>query len=393
MQLRGLRIKKFSVGAEKDRVKFFLIATCIKVRAQSVIVSRILKVIVFVLASAIASAQVEYSAYLLRLEHTTSGARLCVLLKRNGFFHLESDNGDSTKVSEGLLGAERLGRIQRELKDKGLQELSQSQIEEPLNPKPEFLQIDTLRDDHWQALTFFSAESQQPYRRSLDPLIRWLDDLHKAPHKELSEDAGKNNCLPPRKIALKKRGEEAPHRSAELKANPARVSPTKAPVAEPDPTPALLRVSSMGVKSHVIRQTCFLVIANGFYRAEEREQKEGGRTIKTKITGGKFAPEEVSQLQQLLNDPAIAEIHHRKTSRMVLSMSGEMLNLQIPRPPGVQDVVLSSTFNRRDVPFFYSGDGDISSAQPLLKFFSEHVWTAGSGRLDPSLRNDCQSAP
>jgi hypothetical protein len=361
-----------------------------------VLVSGIPKVLVFLLASVIASAQVEYSAYLLRLEHTTSGARLCVLLKRNGFFHLESDNGDYTKVFEGLLGGERLGRIQSELKDKELQELSQSQIEEPLNPKPEFLQIDTLRDDHWQGLTFFSAESQQPYRRSLEPLIRWLDDLHKVPHKELSEDAGKNNCLPPRKITLKKRDEQAPHQSAEVRANPARVPPTKAPVAGADPTPPLLRASSMGVKSHVIRQTCFLVIANGFYRAEEREQKEGSKAIKTRITGGKFVPEETSQLQQLLNDPAITGIHHRKTSQMVLPMSGEMLNLQIYRTSSVQDLqdlILSSTFNRRDVPFFYSGDGDISNAQPLLKFLNEHVWTAGSGRLDPSLRNDCQSAP
>lgn len=318
---------------------------------------------------------------------------MCALLKRDGFFHLETDDGDYTKVSEGVLGAERLGRIQRELNDKELQELSQSQIEEPLNPKPEFLQIDTLRDAHWQELTFFSTESQQPYRRSLESLIRWLDDLHKVPHKELSEDAGKNNCLPPSKIALKKRGEEAPLQSAEVRANPTRVPPTKAPAAEPDATPALLRVSSMGVKSHLIRETCFLVIANGFYRAEEREQKEGSRAIKTRITGGKFVPEETSQLQQLLNDSAITGIRHRKTSRMVLSMSGEMLNLQIARPPGIQDIVLSSTFNRRDIPFFYSGDGDISSAQPLLKFLNEHVWTAGSGRLDPSLRNDCQSAP
>jgi hypothetical protein len=358
-----------------------------------VLVSGSLKATVFLLGSVIASAQVEYSAYLLRLEHTSSGARVCVLLKRNGSFHLESDNGDYTKVSEGVLGGERLGRIQRELEDKELQELSQSQIEEPLNPKPEFLQIDTLRDDHWQGLTFFSAESQQPYRRSLEPLIRWLDDLHRVPHRELSEDAGKNNCLPPSKIALKKRGEEGLHQSAQVRANPARVPPTKAPAAEPDPTPALLRVSSMAVKSHVIRQTCFLVIANGFYRAEEREQKEGSKAIRTRITGGKFVAEETSQLQQLLNDSALTGIRHQKTSRMVLSMSGEMLNLQISRPPGIQEVVLSSTFNRRDVPFFYSGDGDISSAQPLLKFLNEHVWTAGSGRLDPSLRNDCQSAP
>ena len=355
--------------------------------------SGILKLVALLVAAAPLSAQVDYSAYLLRLERTTPEAHRCVLLRTNGFFHLESDNGDVTRVFEGSLDAERVGRVQRELKDNELESLSQDQIQEPLNPKPEFLQIDTLRHDHWQELTFFSTESQQPYSRSLEPLIRWLNDLHKVQHKVLAEDAGKNNCLPSRKIALKKRSEELPRQSVEVKANPARVTPKTAPAPEPDPTPALLRISSMGLKSHVIRQTCFLVIANGFYRAEEREQKEGGRTIITRITGGKFVPEETLQLQQLLNDPVISEIRHRKTSRMVLPVSGEMLNLEISRAPGVQDVVLSSTFNRRDIPFFYSGDGDISSAQPLLNFVTEHVWTAGAGRLDPSLRNDCQSAP
>ena len=355
--------------------------------------SRIFKLIVLLLAPVIASAQVKKSAYLLRLEHTSSESHLCVLLKKNGFFHLESDHGDSTKVFEGSLDTEPLGRVQRELQDKELEALSQSQIEEPLNPKPEFLQFDISRDDEWQELTFFSAESQQPYRRSLQPLIRWLDDLHKVPHKELSEDAGKNNCLPPGKIALRRRGEEAPHKSGEIRSNPARVPATEAPVEQPDATPALLRVSSLGVKSHVVRQACFLVTATGFYRAEEREQKEGSSIRKTKIAGGKFTPEEASQLQQLLNDPAIADIHHRKTSRTVLPMSGEMLNLQISRPPGVQDVVLSSSFNRRDVPFFYSGDGDIQSAQPLLKFLAEHIWMNNSGGLDPNLRNGCQDAP
>ena len=93
--------------------------------------SPIPKLIVFLLAPVIASAQVKNSAYLLRLEHASSESHLCVLLKKNGFFHLESGNGDSTKVFEGSLGSEPLGRVQRELQDKELEALSQSQIEEP----------------------------------------------------------------------------------------------------------------------------------------------------------------------------------------------------------------------------------------------------------------------
>lgn len=307
---------------------------------------------------------------------------------------MEFDSGDSTKVFEGNLSAEGLKRIQSELQYPELKGLSQEQIEEPLIHRSEFLRLEISRDDRWQELTFRSAESQEPYRKSLQPLLRLLNDLHKLPHKELSEYAGKNNCLPPGKIALKKRSDEPQAEPGPIAGNkPSTPDSSSPPDAKPVAVPALLQLGSMRVKSHVAHQACVLVMANGFYRAEEQEQKEGSRKVETKITGGKFAPQEISQLQQLLDDPRIAGIHHHQTSRMTLPMSGEMLDLQISRPSSMQEVVLSSTFNRRDVPFFYSGDGDISSARSLLNFVDQHVWTTGSGRLDPSLRNDCQSAP
>ena len=356
--------------------------------------SSILKLLLFTLAPSLALAQVESAPYLFRMEHTSLESHDCVLLRETGFFHLESDSGDSTKVFEGNLSADGLRQIQSDLKQPGLQALSQEQIEEPLIRRSEFLRLEVSRNDHWQELAFRSAESQEPYRRSLQPLVRWLNELHKVPHKELSEDAGKNNCLAPSKIALKKRSEEvSPESVPPAEKNSTPLDSSNPAAARPEPVPALLQLGSLSVKSHVARQACVLIAANGFYRAEEQEQKEGSKRVETKITGGKFVPEEISQLQQLLNDPTIAKIQHRKTSHLTLPMSGEMLNLQIYRTSGVQDVVLSSTSNRRDIPFFYAGDGDISSAQPLLKFVTEHVWTAGSGRLDPSLRNDCQSAP
>jgi hypothetical protein len=354
--------------------------------------SSILKLLLFTLAPALACAQVQRS-YLLRMEHTSLESQGCVLLRKTGFFHLESDSGDSTKVFEGNLSADTLRQIKNELQEGNLKALSQEQIEEPLIRRSEFLRLEILRDDHWQELTFRSADSQEPYRKSLQPIIRWMNDLHRQPHNELSEDAGKNNCLPPREIALKKRTEEVSPEPAPSNGKSSTPLNPSDSAAKPEPVPTLLQLGSLSVKSHAVRQACVLVVANGFYRAEEQKQKEGSKRVETRITGGKFVPEEISQLQQLLDDPSIAGIHHRRTSHMTLPMSGEMLNLQIYRSSGLQDVVLSSTFNHHDVPFFYSGDGDIQSAQPLLKFLAEHVWTSNSGSLDPSLRNDCQEAP
>lgn len=259
--------------------------------------SSILKLLLFLLAPALAWAQVGSSLYLLRMEHTKFESHDCVLLRKTGFFHLEFDSGESTKVFEGTLNANRIRQIHSDLQERGFQTLSQEKIEEPLIRRPEFLRLEVSRDDHWQELIFRSAESQEPYRRSLQPLVRWLDDLHKAPHKELSEDAGKNNCLPPGKIALKKRSGEVSSETAPTagKNFPPADSSNRQPKSEAVPT--LLQVSSLTVKSHAVRQTCVLIIANGFYRAEEEEQKQGSKRMETKITGGRFAPDEISQLQ------------------------------------------------------------------------------------------------
>jgi hypothetical protein len=392
MQLRGLRIKEFSAGTKKDRVRFCL-ATCSSVRSKSVTGSRIPQLIFFLLAAGFAAAQADPSPYLLRLEHAASEAHLCVLLQKNGAFHMESDGVDSTKVFEGRLTAEGLLQVEHDLHDGALERVSQKQIDEPLIHRRDVLHVNISRDGHWQELAFYSAESQEPYRQSLQPLIRWLNELHKLPHKELSEDAGKNNCLAPGKIALKKRGDEAPVESASGNRNAAIAAQAPPPIPKRKPAEALLRVFSMSAKSDAVRQGCVLITANGTYRAEDRAQKVGSKKVMTKITGGKITPEEILQLQQAIDSSALAKIRHRETSHLVLPMSGEMLNLQISRPSGVQELVLSSTFARRDVPFFYSGDGDIQSAQPLLKFLAEHIWTNNSGGLDPNLRNDCQDAP
>src|SRR5207248_2668733 len=157
---------------------------------KSVSGSSILKLFLFTLAPALACAQVEPAPYLLRMEHTSFESHDCVLLQKTGFFHLESDNGDSTKVFEGNLSRDRLRQIQSDLQEGGLQALAQEKIEEPLIRKSEFLRLEISRDDHWQELTFRSAESQEPYRRSLQPLIHWLNDLHRSPHKEI----GRASC-------------------------------------------------------------------------------------------------------------------------------------------------------------------------------------------------------
>jgi hypothetical protein len=148
----------------------------------------------------------EISPYLVRIQRTTPGNTICVLLRHDGQFHLETSHGDRIKVLEGSLPSAELLKVQRMLDSDGLPRLAQ---DKPASPKTirvsEILQISMFRTDHWQNLVFIDDNGSQPVPRSLAPLVNWLDSLHVQPHRELNEDEGKNNCQSPKNIEVKTR--------------------------------------------------------------------------------------------------------------------------------------------------------------------------------------------
>jgi hypothetical protein len=151
-------------------------------------------------------AESEISPYLARVQRTTPGNTICVLLRHDGQFHLETSHGDSTKVLEGSLSSSELLKVQRILNGDGLPRLVQ---DKPALPKTtlmsEILQISIFRTDHWQNLIFMDDNAGHSIPRSLGPLVNWLGSLHRQPHQQLHEDESKNNCQSPQKIELKKR--------------------------------------------------------------------------------------------------------------------------------------------------------------------------------------------
>jgi hypothetical protein len=148
----------------------------------------------------------ETSPYLVRVQRTTAGNTVCVLLRQDGLFHLETSHGDRTKVSEGSLPSSELLKIQRMLDGDGLPQLSQDNPSSPNTTRvSEILQVSIFRTDHWQNLVFMDDNGSQSVPRSLGPLLNWLSSLHMQAHQQLNEDEGKNNCQSPKKIELKKR--------------------------------------------------------------------------------------------------------------------------------------------------------------------------------------------
>jgi hypothetical protein len=338
--------------------------------------------------------------YLLRLDHYTFEEHACALLQNSGAFHLEIDHSDDVKVFEGTIDARQLNDIQRDLNSEKLDRLSQQQIEEPImRTRHDRLQVTIFRGDGWQDLYFRSADSQQPFKQSLQPLVHWLDNLHKVPHRELSEDAGKNNCLPPKVIALQRRGEVAAREknAAQItmqvfsSGTPAYSSLPQPAALEPAPVPTLLHLFSQEIKSGIARERCLLIAENGQFRLENRIQKTGKR-VSTETTLGQIGTQDIQQLRQILDDPRLAKLKHREPPggrNTPVPILGNMLELSIMRPDGNQTIVFTSAFGRPRFPAFYGGDADISEAGRLLKFIDERAEADKAPTQSAPIRNGC----
>ena len=144
--------------------------------------------------------------FLLHLETMTFDDQSCVLLRSDGQFHLEAEKGDRTRVFEGNLSNPKLLEVQKLINDAPLRQLTQKQIVAPAeNVMLDELHVNIFRGDHWQSLFFVDASSRKPFENFIAPLVRWLQELPREPHTELSEDAGKNDCQLPKRIVLKLR--------------------------------------------------------------------------------------------------------------------------------------------------------------------------------------------
>jgi hypothetical protein len=338
--------------------------------------------------------------YLLRLDHYTLEEHACALLQNSGAFHLEIDQGGDVRVQEGSIDSRQLAAVQSDLNSEQMLRFSQQQIEEPIiRTRHDRLQVTIFRGDGWQDLYFASGDSQQPFKQWLKPLVRWLDDLHKVPHRELSEDAGKNNCLPPKVIALQRRGEVAAREknAAQItmqvfsSGTPAHSSLPQPAALEPAPVPTLLHLFSQEIKSGIARERCLLIAENGKFRLENRIQKTGKR-VSTETTLGQMGAQDIQQLRQIVDDPRLAKLKHREPPggrNTPVPILGNMLELSIMRPAGNQRIILTSAFGRPGLPAFYGGDADISEASGLLKFIDERAAADKTPMQSAPIRNGC----
>jgi hypothetical protein len=345
------------------------------------------------LASANGLSEAKAITYVVRVAHEISTSTTCVLLDDSGAFHFESGDRGQTKVYEGKISPAQLDALRQNLGK--LFEVQQADIEEPLIHGPrDVLDIHIFRNQGTQELLFRSHESQQAHVAELSPLLRWMGDLHKLPHRELSEDAGKRNCLPRGELVLKARGEVAP-RSPDAPAPLAGgqiAPPVKAAIPSHPLIQPLVRLALLEKTASGIRQTCTLVADDGRYRFERRFQKNGSQKVDNSLAGGRFSEPELNGLRKILDSPALAGIRHREPpDGMPLNIQGIVLELSIHRESGLQDLILTDSTRRST--FFYPGDADIGTARPLLGFVRTQVEPRSAPAGKVSDLNGCSQLP
>jgi hypothetical protein len=146
------------------------------------------------------------SPYLVRVQRKTPRNAICVLLRQDGQFHMETTSRDRTKVLEGSLRSSELLKVHRMLDSGGIARLSQEKpIPTETTRVSQIVQISIFRTDHWQNLVFMDEIGSQSVPRSLGPLLNWIGSLETHPHRQLKEDESKNNCQSPKEIELQER--------------------------------------------------------------------------------------------------------------------------------------------------------------------------------------------
>lgn len=342
-------------------------------------------------------------SYVLRLRRVTDGADACVLLQRDGHYHFERVLPSKALIYEGSLSSGDQRQIQNLLGNDELRGLNQDEI--PLHlaaPSRDELDLRVARSAGWQQLWFPDAASQETFHQSLDPLLKWFDTLPSGNRTQLSEDEGKNNCLPPRP-------EEPTLATRERKARP---TPIKVPASTPDSY--MLRIVFDELSPGVAKRTCAIIYPNGFYHLEkshERYYSEGiyrpdivnpaaGGKIKALVFEQFLDSSARAELRKLLDDPSLIASRHSTLPAGIHYSEANITMVYIPREGMVQQLAFTNYFGGENAPTAYGTTGrlqHIDSAadliSPLQKWMKANIEARKAARLKEEFGNNCVPEP
>jgi hypothetical protein len=227
------------------------------------------------------------SQYLFRLERLQRHADVCVLVRRDGQYHLESLQTEKVRIFEGTLAPEKLATLEQLLSRDEFLKLRQADIPTPLLADLDQLLVSTFRSKGWQNLRFWDEASRKPYKDLLDPLWEWLESVQKQKAKELTEEAARNNCLPPEKIEFHSRAKEDAPQSPAVSVSPQNNF--------------VFRMVNRNIEMGKIENSCVIVLPSGAYHFRRSQRGLDSKQVRTTVFDGNLSQDAIGSLRQILD--------------------------------------------------------------------------------------------
>ncbi|MGB9074988.1 MAG: hypothetical protein WCC22_20300 [Terriglobales bacterium] len=294
-------------------------------------------------------AQGTSSPYLVRMERQTRAENVCMLLQKDGHYHLERIITGRPRVFEGTLPSSSVSEIEPLLNSDQITNLKQSQIEMTLVGEDlDQVMIAISRPTGWQSLSFPTGASRKPFKTSMDPILKWLDRNKQQQNPIVG--APTNRCMPPQ-TAQAGGGEAKPNpanpyimRIVIDHYEPSRLSggaqAASSKVQSTNSAPSMNSTADMKVT-----RLCTVVYESGRYRLEKSIQ-EFGTPLRPEIHRDTLDKAQLDELRKLLDNPKLVALPN-SVAPAVFAREGDLISLAIPREKGVQAVSFASFFGAR----------------------------------------------
>jgi hypothetical protein len=281
-----------------------------------------------------------------RMERQTRQENVCMLVQKDGHFHLERTSTGSARVFIGTLDSSAVSELEPLLNANHLADLRQSQIEStPPGSDIDQVMITIARSQGRQTLTFASSKSRKPFKGEIDPILGWLDRYKQ---QQNPIDATPSRCVT---MDMAKAG------VAGTNANPTnpymlRIVSDRYESTRSGTTSSLNKgtagemvggstaTPAMDQNAFKITRTCAIVYDSGKYRFE-RSVRDAGILTKSEVFRDTLDKTQLAALREALDNPKLEALPNNSAPGY-FAREGEVISMAVPRDKGVQSIVVAS---------------------------------------------------
>lgn len=189
--------------------------------------------------------------------------------------------------------------------------------------------LEIHRPGSWQQLFFPDSASREPFRDAIDPLLKCLDAVNKRKVPELSEEVGRNNCLPSNKLEVSQRRADPPEQPVTSPLPAANVPPARQETYA-------LQMFDNRVVNYRTEAACLLVSLSGAYHLV-KQSKSYDKGLTSAVLDGALTPIGLASLRAVLDTPDLMNPPEENLGHeVILTSDSYFTRLAIPRGEKVQ---------------------------------------------------------